>query len=313
MDIKDTELIPLTEEYLEMILEWRNAPEVRKNMYTSHEISLEEHKGWFKKIKHDNTKRYFVFTLNGIPKGVVGFVDIDNTARKASWAFYSGDTTTRGIGSLMEITALDHAFRSLELNKLHCEVISFNEPVIRFHRKHGFQVEGVFKKHHLVNEVYYDVYRLAIFKSEWLDRVRPELIHKLKGAYSAGKCFEHSFFVSKNSVEKFAGLTGDTNPIHLDDKAAKKQGFDKSISHGYLVGAVFSKVFGTMFPGEGTIYLNQSMIFHEPVYPNTDLIAKFKVVSKVGRKLVVSTSVEDSEANVKLDGEASLLISKEKA
>jgi len=69
----------------------------------------------------------------------------------------------------MEITALDYAFRKLKLEKLWCEVLEFNESVIRFHKKFGFQEEGIFKGHYLRDGERYDIHRLAIFKDQWLD------------------------------------------------------------------------------------------------------------------------------------------------
>ncbi len=84
--------------------------------------------------------------------------------------------------------------------------------------------------------------------------------------------FSYEFSISQENVQKFAELSGDTNPIHIDAEYAKKTIFKRPIIHGYLGSSVFSKVLGTMFPGEGTIYLSQSLKFHLPMY--TDKIYK---------------------------------------
>jgi UDP-4-amino-4,6-dideoxy-N-acetyl-beta-L-altrosamine N-acetyltransferase len=300
------QLVPLSQEYLGLVLEWRNKPEIRKNMYTTHEITKEEHKSWFNGLCNDLTRRYFVFELDGNPCGVIGFVDINKGSKSASWAFYSGDTSVRGIGSMMEIAALDYAFNTLELNKLFCEVLEFNESVIKFHKKHGFQVEGVFRKQHSYENKLWDIYRLAIFKDDWI-RCSDEIKNRVKGRLSPGSSYEYKFVLSNDQVRKFAEVSGDNNKIHRDDEFAKEFGFKGRLVHGFLAGSIFSNVFGTVFPGEGTVYINQSMNFIKPIYPNDELEAVFRVESKIGRKLVVSTSVYSSEGEA-IVGVAELLV-----
>ena len=93
-----------------------------------------------------------------------------------------------------------------------------------------------------------------------------------------GDKYIHQVSFSQEDVVKFAELTHDTNPIHLDEDYASKTVFLKPIVPGYLSGAVFSKVFGTLFPGVGTIYLYQEMKFRKPVFVNEDYEAKFDVI-----------------------------------
>lgn len=311
--MKNIKLIPLSLQFLDVVFEWRNRADVRKNMYTSHEITKEEHLAWFDRISKDTTKQYFIFELDSIPCGVIGFVDINIPSKSSSWAFYSGDTSIRGIGSLMEVTALDYAFNELKLEKLYCEVLEFNDTVIKFHKKHGFQQEGIFIKHHFSEGKFWDVHRLAIFKNDWA-KCRDELVNRIKGPYSCGKVYRHKFHVTSDQVSQFADITGDHNRVHFDDEYAKKCGFESKLVHGFLVTSVFSKVFGTLFPGDGTIYMKQSFSFCLPVYIGTELEAAFKVTSKIGRKLIVNTLIINSKTSeVVVDGEAEVLISKEKS
>ena len=71
---------------------------------------------------------------------------------------------------------------------------------------------------------------------------------------------------TEDDVIEFARLSGDTNPIHIDDKVASKSIFGKRIVHGMLTAGLISAVLGTKFPGEGTIYLKQTINFLRPVY-----------------------------------------------
>ncbi|EGQ7933986.1 UDP-4-amino-4,6-dideoxy-N-acetyl-beta-L-altrosamine N-acetyltransferase [Vibrio vulnificus] len=179
MSSKKMVFSPLSIDDLEMILEWRNAPEVRSKMYTSHEISLSEHHAWFEKVQGDNTKAYFLAKLNDEPVGVVGFSEINPTARIATWAFYASPSAPRGTGSLMEFHALDYAFDKLNLHKLRCEVLGFNQVVVKLHKKFGFVEEGSHRDAFYDSENYHDIVHLGIFHNEWKNK-RGELKTKLK-------------------------------------------------------------------------------------------------------------------------------------
>lgn len=72
---------------------------------------------------------------------------------------------------------------------------------------------------------------------------------------------------SDADVIRFAEASGDRNPVHLDDAAARAAGFEQRISHGMLAGAELSRIFGTEFPGSGSLYLRAEMIFLQPIYP----------------------------------------------
>lgn len=83
---------------------------------------------------------------------------------------------------------------------------------------------------------------------------------------------------TQEGVIAFAEITGDKNPIHLDPEFAAKTPFGRPIVHGFLSAAVFSKVFGMLFPGQGTIYLSQEMSFRAPVFAGEKYTAEFEVI-----------------------------------
>lgn len=173
-------LRPITEDDLALILKWRNQPEIREKMYTTHVISEEEHYAYFERIKDDTTKRYFMcIDDQEQPVGVINFTEINTHSRTAFWGFYSGDTSRRGVGTQMEYLALKYAFDEINLHKLNAEVLSTNQPVLEFHQKFGFQVEGAFRQHHLTPEGYVDVYRIAILQQDWDLEWREKVIARL--------------------------------------------------------------------------------------------------------------------------------------
>lgn len=159
-NIKDSEL--------ELMLSWRNAPATRKNMYTSHIIEVEEHVAWWERTKADPRHCYFMYEQDGQPLGIVGLNNIDLVNKNSAWAFYSSPEAPRGTGSRMEYLALEYAFGELALYKLYCEVLAFNESVIKLHQKFGFKVEGVFRDQHMTDEGFVDIYRLGLLASEWI-------------------------------------------------------------------------------------------------------------------------------------------------
>lgn len=164
----DDHLRPMTDSDLDMVRAWRNHPKVRANMYTRHEISAEEHREWWARTRSSNASAYLIFVdAGGNPQGVVAFTAIDRASRHASWAFYASAEAPRGVGSRMELLALDHAFGQLGLHRLHCEVLAFNTAVIRLHQKFGFTVEGVLREHHFHEGRHVDVWLLAILDREW--------------------------------------------------------------------------------------------------------------------------------------------------
>lgn len=137
-------------------------------MYTRHEITIEEHMTWWEKTRQRRDQQYRMFEFAGKPEGIVAFTGIDEDNKNSSWAFYTAPDAPRGTGLRMEFLALEYAFSQLMLHKLFCEVLAFNAPVIKLHQKFGFKVEGIFREHHMVDGTFIDVYRLGMFKSEWI-------------------------------------------------------------------------------------------------------------------------------------------------
>lgn len=296
---------------LDYVRDWRNRPEIRNNMYTNHVISIDEHLHWFESASRDPTKRLLI-CVDGenVPVGVVTFSNIDARHGTATWAFYSGDTARRGVGSEMELLALDFAFEELKLEKLNCEVLSFNIPVVEFHRKHGFRVEGIFRSHYERDGERHDIYRLAHFRDVWLDKVRPALLRARTSPplLKAGSEHRSRFKVTHELVRQFANVSGDSNVIHLDDAAARAAGFDGALAQGMLVAAGVSRILGTEFPGKGTVYVSQSLQFLRPVYPNIELEYVLRIVSLIGRRAFVSTKVFDSVGQQVVNGEAEIVV-----
>lgn len=126
----------------------------------------------------------------------------------------------------------------------------------------------------------------------------------------AGTTYTHEFSFTQDEVVQFANVTGDKNPVHLDAAYAAGTMFKKPIMHGFLGGSVFSKVFGTLFPGEGTIYMKQSMAFMRPMFVNTiyEVRMNVKEVNKEKHRANVETIIVDkATGDIVINGEATVM------
>lgn len=122
--------------------------------------------------------------------------------------------------------------------------------------------------------------------------------------------YTHEFKFSQEEVNQFAQVTGDKNPVHTDAAYAATTMFKRPIMHGMLSASLFSKVFGTLFPGEGTIYLKQSLSFMKPMYVDTLYEAVFTVkeVIKEKNRATVETLIKDKATGIVCtSGEATVM------
>jgi 3-hydroxybutyryl-CoA dehydratase len=115
--------------------------------------------------------------------------------------------------------------------------------------------------------------------------------------------------ITNEDVLAFADLSGDTNPVHLDDSYAAGTIFKQRIAHGFLTASLLSTVLGTKLPGPGCIYLSQSLKFRAPVRIGDEVVAKAKITSldpEKGRAILLTECAVNGK-NV-LDGEAVMMV-----
>ena len=126
-----------------------------------------------------------------------------------------------------------------------------------------------------------------------------------------GQTYNCEFKFTQADVNAFADVSGDHNPVHWDAAFAATTIFKRPILPGMLSASVFSKVLGTLFPGDGTIYLKQSLDFLKPMYVDTDYVALFTVkeIIKEKNRAVIETSIKQKVTGdlVCLIGEAEVM------
>ncbi len=114
--------------------------------------------------------------------------------------------------------------------------------------------------------------------------------------------------ITDEMVHKFAELSGDYNPMHLDDEYAAKTQFKKRIAHGMICGALISRTLG-MKLGSAGVYLSQTMKFMHPVFIDDTVTVKVEVMSaRESRGLAsVSTNVYNQDGELCVKGEAMIM------
>ena len=117
--------------------------------------------------------------------------------------------------------------------------------------------------------------------------------------------------ITDEMIRAFADLTGDANPVHLDDAYAAGTRFGRRIAHGMLAAGLISAALANDLPGPGTVYLSQRLQFKAPVFPGDTITTTVEVKSVRPDKPIVTllTSCRNQEDTLVLEGEAVVLVS----
>ncbi len=161
-----SQIRPMIHADLELVLAWRNHPDVRRYMYTQHEITLDEHQCWFERTLPDPKKHLLIFEVNQQPLGFVNFNETGNGGI-ADWGFYVAPDGPKGSGRKLGCAALSHAFTQLKLHKVCGQALAYNQRSILFHQSLGFQQEGMLRDQHFDSERYHHVICFGLLSHEW--------------------------------------------------------------------------------------------------------------------------------------------------
>jgi 3-hydroxybutyryl-CoA dehydratase len=124
-----------------------------------------------------------------------------------------------------------------------------------------------------------------------------------------GDSAERSRTITDDDVRAFAELTGDRNPVHLDDEYAAGTRFGRRIAHGMLGASLISSVLANELPGRGTVYVSQTLRFTAPVFPGDTVTARVTVKAVREDKPVVTleTVCTNQRGERVVEGEAVVL------
>jgi 3-hydroxybutyryl-CoA dehydratase len=140
----------------------------------------------------------------------------------------------------------------------------------------------------------------------------------IKGYYledlSIGMFAEKTMVVSAEKIDAFAELSGDFNPVHMDDKYAATTMFGRRIAHGALSASLISAVLGNDLPGPGAIFVELNMRFRKPAFIDEEITARAEVAEineKTGRVKMKVSCLVDGKAIIR--GEAGVVVMKRPA
>jgi acyl dehydratase len=127
--------------------------------------------------------------------------------------------------------------------------------------------------------------------------------------FSVGDSAEITRTIEQADIDAFASVTGDHNPVHVDEEFAKTTRFGKRIAHGMLTASLISAVLANKLPGEGSVYLGQTLKFVAPVFPGDEITARVTVKEIREDKPIMKleTICLNQRGEVVIRGEATVL------
>jgi 3-hydroxybutyryl-CoA dehydratase len=128
--------------------------------------------------------------------------------------------------------------------------------------------------------------------------------------FKPGDTASLSRIIGDEQIRAFADATGDRNPLHLDEEFAKETRFGRRIAHGMLSASLISAVIASEMPGQGSIYLGQTLQFVAPVFPGDTVTARVTVSAIREDKPIIEleTVCMNQRDEVVITGKATVLV-----
>lgn len=116
--------------------------------------------------------------------------------------------------------------------------------------------------------------------------------------------------IKESMVDDFSKLSGDFNPLHMDEKFANSSPFGKRISHGMLLSSFFSQLIGMKLPGKNALYFSQTLNFRSPCYIDDEILVTGEIIEKsLSTKIItISTSIFNKTGTCLIDGIAKVIV-----
>jgi len=129
--------------------------------------------------------------------------------------------------------------------------------------------------------------------------------------FKVGDSAETTRTIQQADVDAFAEVTGDRNPVHLDETFAQQTRFGRRIAHGMLTASLISSVLANQLPGEGSVYLGQTLQFVAPVFSGDEVTARVTVTDvRENRPIIkLETICVNQRGETVIRGEATVLVS----
>ena len=123
---------------------------------------------------------------------------------------------------------------------------------------------------------------------------------------------KHNFevIIDEELEKNFAKISGDFNPLHMDEKYAKETEFGKRVCHGMLLASFFSRLVGMYLPGKNALYFSQNLNFVGPCFIGDKISVHGEVIDKSEATRIISlkTTIKNQEEKSLIEGTAQVLV-----
>lgn len=141
----------------------------------------------------------------------------------------------------------------------------------------------------------------------------PLLENRTYDELNLGDTASITHLVTERDITLFAAVSGDTNPVHLDEAFAANTPFKGRIAHGMFSGALISAAVACEMPGPGTIYIGQEMSFMRPVRLGDKIRVDLEILEKLPKnRMRIATRVFNQDNKQVVDGVATVMAPTEK-
>ena len=115
--------------------------------------------------------------------------------------------------------------------------------------------------------------------------------------------------ITESMLDDFAKLSGDNNPLHMDENYAKSNNFENRVCHGMLLASFFSRLVGMYIPGENALYFSQSLKFQYPCFVNDRIKIHGEVIDKsLATKIITLKTTISKDKHQIVDGIGKVLV-----
>lgn len=159
----------ITENDLEMTMNWRMSESVTRYMNTNPKLTLEGQRKWFESLEGNEKVRNWIIEVDGTPAGVMNLADIDWQNGTSSWGYYIGEEKLRSLklAISLEMSLYDYCFDVLGFTEVHNETFKLNEGVWKLHLACGCKIAKEVPGEVEKEGVSYDIVHLSIERDEW--------------------------------------------------------------------------------------------------------------------------------------------------
>ncbi|MDH4202565.1 MAG: GNAT family N-acetyltransferase [Phycisphaerae bacterium] len=164
-------LRPLNEEDMILKVKWYNDPAVRKTLVVDEIFELDKTINWFHSLSaNDYRADFMVESLDGVPIGITGLIDIDRRNKTAQCYCVIGekDFWGKGLGTEIHSVLFQWGFETLGIDKIWAHIRTNNPAIFRVVEKLGFQIEGTLRQDAIVDGQRIDLYHIGLLRSEFL-------------------------------------------------------------------------------------------------------------------------------------------------